>query len=230
MLLCCYYYKYSLFIKKKKILSCELTGTWSLLLLTAPGFFFFFTGHGEVSAEEWPLDDWEGLGIFLFGATLSVEPASETADNNQRSNRHIDSKSRKKYQKWQPSFLELTQLSGATKIASFRCNLTCKGLPQVNCELARLIHSNKPNQNHFTHKKFRNAAGGEREPYHLNTLHTLFLPLDRVEISISSVTACSSVFPSSSSSKLKITLPQVFKCVVQSNVTVSWKCVILLFF
>lgn len=56
----------------------------------------------------------------------------------------------------------MAQLSGATKIASFRCNLICKGLPQVNCELVRLIHSNKPNQNHFTNKRYRNAAGGER--------------------------------------------------------------------
>lgn len=61
-----------------------LTFTWSLLLLTAPGFFFFFTGQGEVSEEEWPLDEWEGLGILRFGATRSDDPVSEATDKKQR--------------------------------------------------------------------------------------------------------------------------------------------------
>lgn len=51
--------------------------TWSLLLqLTAPGFFFFLSGLGEVSGGECPLEEWVGLDTFLFcGATgLSADP------------------------------------------------------------------------------------------------------------------------------------------------------------
>lgn len=53
--------------------------TWSLLpLLTAPGFFFFFSGLGEVSEGECPLDEWVGLDTFLFcGATgRSADPGA----------------------------------------------------------------------------------------------------------------------------------------------------------
>ena len=42
----------------------------------APGFFFFFTGLGEVSAGEWPLEEWVGLDTFLFWgtSTRSADP------------------------------------------------------------------------------------------------------------------------------------------------------------
>lgn len=55
-----------------------VVGTWSLLLLRAPGFFFFLIWHGDVSAEEWLLEECDGLGIFRFWAGRSVDPGSET--------------------------------------------------------------------------------------------------------------------------------------------------------
>lgn len=59
--------------------------TWSLLLLRAPGFFFFLIWQGDVSAGEWPFDECDGLGIFLFCPALrSLDPESETAEKGQR--------------------------------------------------------------------------------------------------------------------------------------------------
>ena len=54
------------------LLTCSL-----LLLFSKPGFFFFLMGLVDVSCGEWPLEEWGGLGNFLFWAVLSVEPGSE---------------------------------------------------------------------------------------------------------------------------------------------------------
>jgi len=37
-----------------------------LLQFTAPGFFFFFRGLGEVSEGECPLEEWVGLDTLRF--------------------------------------------------------------------------------------------------------------------------------------------------------------------
>lgn len=62
--------------------------TWSLLLPSAPGFFFFLIWQGDVSADEWPFDECDGLGIFLFWAPpRSLGPESESAGKGQRLHR-----------------------------------------------------------------------------------------------------------------------------------------------
>lgn len=70
--------------------------TWSLLLLlTAPGFFFFFRGLGEVSVGECPLEEWVGLDTFLFCGTtgLSADPGG-SGTGCRRTNRSSHYRSR----------------------------------------------------------------------------------------------------------------------------------------
>lgn len=60
--------------------------TWSLLLqLTAPGFFFFLRGLGDVSEGECPLEEWVGLDTFLFcgAAGRSADPDGSVTGSRQ---------------------------------------------------------------------------------------------------------------------------------------------------
>lgn len=71
--------------------------TWSLLLLTNPGFFFFFAGLGDVSEGECPFEECGGLGAFLFctAGACSTDPRSGTADEKNHSfimQSHMDNK------------------------------------------------------------------------------------------------------------------------------------------
>lgn len=65
--------------------------TWSLLLLlTAPGFFFFLIGLRDVSEGEWPLEEWVGLDTFLFwGATGRSADPEGSGTGGQSSNRRL---------------------------------------------------------------------------------------------------------------------------------------------
>ena len=66
--------------------------TWSLLWeLMAPGFFFFFTGLGEVSVGEWPLEEWVGLDTFLFWgtSTRSADPGGSGTGHGWEEIKHL---------------------------------------------------------------------------------------------------------------------------------------------
>ncbi|KAG7228159.1 hypothetical protein INR49_013442 [Caranx melampygus] len=74
--------------------------------LTAPGFFFFLTGLGEVSEGECPLEEWVGLDTFLFcGATdRSADPGGSGTGHRETATTQ-DCHNRKEM--WVP-FLNLT--------------------------------------------------------------------------------------------------------------------------